>query len=69
MSVHEYSLKLTKLLKYALSLISDPRDEMSRFVKGVSNDFQEECHLYMLHDNMEILSSYGARKAYGVGKV
>ncbi|XP_069146219.1 uncharacterized protein [Solanum lycopersicum] len=27
---------------------------MSRFVMGVSDDFQEECHSAMLHDNMNI---------------
>ena len=27
---------------------------MSRFVSGVLDDFQEECHLDMLHDNMDI---------------
>ena len=34
--------------------MSDPRDEMNRFVTGVSNDLQEECHSAMLHDNMNI---------------
>ena len=34
MSVHESSMKFTKLLKYAPSLVSDPRDEMSHFVMG-----------------------------------
>ena len=27
---------------------------MSSFVIGVSDDFQEECHSAMLHDNMNI---------------
>ena len=54
MSVHEYSLKFTKLSEYAPSLVSDPRDEMSLFVTGVSDDLQEECHSAMLHDNMNI---------------
>ena len=35
MSVHEYSLKFTKFLKYAPSLVFDPRDERMRFVTGV----------------------------------
>ena len=43
MSVHEYSLKFTKSSKYAPSVISDPRDEISRFVKGVSDNLQQEC--------------------------
>ena len=54
MSVHEYSLKFTKLSKYDPSLLSDPRDKMSCFVTGVSDDLQEECHSAMLHDNMNI---------------
>ena len=54
MSVHKYSLKFTKLSKYAPSLVSDPRDEMSHFVTEVSDDFQEEWHSSMLHDNMNI---------------
>ena len=35
-SVHEYSLTFINLSKYAPSLVSDPRDQMSRFVMGVS---------------------------------
>ena len=54
MSVLEYSLKFTKLSKYATSLVSDPRDEMSYFVMGVSNEFQEGYHSTMLHYNMNI---------------
>ncbi|XP_015087015.1 uncharacterized protein LOC107030142 [Solanum pennellii] len=54
MSVHDYSLKFIQLAKYAPSLVSDPRDEMSRFMTGVSDDLQEECHSSMLHDNMNI---------------
>ena len=54
MSVHKYSLKFTKLSKYAPSWVSDPRDKMSCFVTGVSDDLQEEFHSAMLHDNMNI---------------
>ena len=43
-SVLEYSLKFTKLLKYAPSLVFDPRDEMNYFLLGVLDDLQEECH-------------------------
>ena len=42
--VPEYSLKFTKLSKYAPSLVSYPRDEMIRFVTEVSDDLKEECH-------------------------
>ena len=54
MSVHKYSLKFTKLSKYAPSLVSDPRDEMSHFVTVESYDLKEECHLDIIHDNMNI---------------
>ena len=36
MSVLDYFLKFTKFSKYAPSLISNPRDEMSCFLTGVS---------------------------------
>ncbi|XP_006356002.1 vestitone reductase-like [Solanum tuberosum] len=54
MSAQEYSLKFTKLSKYAPSLVANLRDEMSRFVTDVSNLIEEECHAVMLHDNMDI---------------
>ena len=54
MSVQEYSLKFTKLSKYAPSLVSYPRDEMSHFVTGVFDDLLEECRLMMSPDNMYI---------------
>ena len=54
MTIHENSLKFTKLQKYAPSLVSDPRDEMSLFETGVSDDLQKEFNWTMLHDNMNI---------------
>ena len=51
-SVHEYSLKCTKLSINAPPLVSNPRDEMSRFVMGVLDDLQEEYHSSMLRENM-----------------
>ena len=54
MSVQEYSLRFTQLSKYAPSLVSNPRDEMSRFVTGVSDLVKEECHTAMLHNDMNI---------------
>lgn len=45
MSVREYPLKLTKLSKYAPSLVSDPSDEMYRFVTLLLDNLKEECHL------------------------
>ena len=54
-SVHEYSLKFTKLWKYASSLVFDPSDKMSLFVTGVSDDLQKECHSDMLHERTFLL--------------
>ena len=54
MSVKEYSLKFVKLSKYAPSLVTSSRDEMSRFVNSVTEDMEEECRAAMLHDNMDL---------------
>ena len=43
-SVQEYSFEFIKLFKYAPHFASEPRDQMSCFVMGVSEDLQEECH-------------------------
>ena len=53
MLVREYSLKFVKLSKYAFSLESNSRDDMSRFRIGVSEDLEEECLAAMLHDNID----------------
>ena len=42
MSVLDYSLKFTKFSKYAPSLVSNPRDEMSHFLTGVFDDLVKE---------------------------
>ncbi|XP_049368640.1 uncharacterized protein LOC125833520 [Solanum verrucosum] len=52
MNVQEDSLKFTQLSKYAP--VSNPIDEMSRFVTGISDLVEEECHTAMLHDDMNI---------------
>ena len=52
-SVMEYSLMFFKLSKYASSLVSSRRDEMSRFMTGVSKDMKEECREDMLNDKMD----------------
>ena len=44
MSVLDYSLKFIKFSKYAPSLVSNPRDEMSHFLRRVSEDLMEDCH-------------------------
>ena len=41
MSVDEYSLKFILLSKYAPSLMSNPRDEMSRLLTGVLDIVKE----------------------------
>ena len=51
MSVEEYCLKFSTLYRYALSLVSNPRDEMSRFVTGVAYLVREESRTAMLHDD------------------
>ena len=53
MTVREYSLKFVKLSRYATSLVSNSRDEISRFLTGVAEDLEEECRTAMLHDNMD----------------
>ncbi|XP_049365200.1 uncharacterized protein LOC125830025 [Solanum verrucosum] len=40
--------------KYAPSLVSNPRDEISRYVTGVSDIVEEECRTTMLHEDLNI---------------
>ena len=54
MDVLEYSLKFSKFSKYAPSVVSNPRDEMSNFLMGVSEHLVEECRSATLDDNMNI---------------
>ena len=53
-SVHQYSLEFIMLSKYMPSLVSGPKDQISCFVMGVTEELQEECYSSMLHDNMNI---------------
>ena len=46
MTVREYSLKFLKLSRYATFLVSNSRDEMSRFLIGISQDLEEEWGSY-----------------------
>ena len=39
---------------YATSLVSNSKDEMSRFLTGINGDLEEECRYVMLHDNMDL---------------
>ena len=52
--MEEYSLKFTRLIKYASSWVSHLIYEMSRFVTGLYDLFKEECHTAMLNDDMNI---------------
>ena len=54
MSVAEYSLKFSTFSRYASSLVSNPRDEMSRFMTAVAYLVVEECRTTMLHDDMTL---------------
>ena len=47
-------MKFIKFSKYALYLVSNTRDKMSRFLTGVSNDLVEGCPEAMLHNNIGI---------------
>ena len=54
MSVEEYYLRFSMLSRYAPSLVSNLRDEMSHFVTGVADLVREECRTAMLHDDMTL---------------
>ena len=47
-------MKFVKLSKYPYSLVSNSRDEISRFLTGLLEDLEEECWEDMLHDNMDL---------------
>ena len=53
-SVEEHSLKFSKMSKYAPSLVSNPRNEMSCFVMGIADLVKDECRTAMLQDDMTI---------------
>ena len=42
------------LSKYVSSFVSNSRDEISRYVTGMSKEIEEECCAAMLHDNMNL---------------
>ena len=54
MNIAEYSLRFTLLSRYDPSLVSNPRDDMSRFVISVSDLGKEELRTTMLHDDMDL---------------
>ncbi|XP_069145465.1 uncharacterized protein [Solanum lycopersicum] len=54
MTVRDYSLKFVKLSRYATSLVSNSRDEMSKFLTRISGNLEEKCRAAMLHDGMDL---------------
>ena len=54
MTVRDYSLKFVKLSRYDTSLVSNCRDEMSRFLTRITGYLDEECRVAMLHNNMDL---------------
>ncbi|KAH0689089.1 hypothetical protein KY289_016447 [Solanum tuberosum] len=54
MSVREYALKFTQLLKLALTMFADSRARMSKFVSSVSEMVVKECRTAMLIGDMDI---------------
>ena len=54
MNVQEFSLKFTKFYKYAYSLVPNSRYEMTHFMTGLTDELEEECHVAMIHGNMDI---------------
>ena len=47
-------MKFSILSRYAPSLVSNPRDEMSRFLTWVLDLVREECRTAMLHNDMTL---------------
>ena len=54
MSLEDYSLKFSTFSRYASSLVSNPRYEMSHFVKGVADLVMEKCRTAIIHDDMTL---------------
>ena len=53
-SVEKYSLKFLMWSIYGLSLLSNLRDEMHRFLMGVDDLVSKEWCTTMLHDNLTL---------------
>ncbi|XP_015081272.1 uncharacterized protein LOC107024841 [Solanum pennellii] len=54
MTIREYSLKFVKITRYATSVVSKRRNEISRFLTGIMGDLEEECPSTKLHDNKDL---------------
>ena len=53
-TVREYSLMFFKLSRYTTCLVSNSRNEMSRFLIKISEIWKKECWAAMLHNNMDL---------------
>ena len=54
MSVQEYSLKFTRLSKYAPTMVSNPKTMMNKFVVAVSRLVEKECRTKMLLNDIDM---------------
>ena len=54
LSVKQYALNFTKLSKYAPSMVENPRDLMNRLMMWLSELVEEEGHIEMIVDDMDI---------------
>ena len=50
----KYFLQFVKLSRYATSLVSNNKDEMSMFLTWITRDLKEEFHAAILHDYMDL---------------
>ena len=53
-AVREYSPKFVKLSRYATSIVSNNKDDMSRFQTRTNGDLEEVCRSTILHDNLDL---------------
>ena len=54
MIVKEYSLMFVKFSMYYTSLLTNNKNEMSRFLKGINEVLEEDFRVAILHDNMDL---------------
>ena len=54
MTVREYSLKFTKLSKYATTIVANPRAKISQFMSGLNDTLVNACRSAILNTKMDI---------------
>ena len=54
MMVKEYSLKFTKLSKYATTIVANSRAKMSQFMSGLNDTLVNACRSAMMIKEMDI---------------